>query len=467
MLERFIVNKDIKNSNKTIIFDAITNKFYNIDIHLGKLINKIQEDPNILSMNPELNDKINNFISTIDENDVIMIPEKMNYKKLNQVRIHVANKCNMACKYCYASGGTYGKEEGIMSTKKSKDVAKMLIKSYELIKEINFFGGEPFLNINAIEIICSEFLSEYNNKKIDYLPRFTVVTNGTILNNELINLINEYKIKIMVSLDSSIEEINDYCRIFRDGKGSFNIIDNNIKTMRKFTGEPSIIEATYTKLHYDNDISYLDIMKSNYERYGIKRNIIVKVSYTNNALVDYDENIYFNNININNIDGNTFEKRILLFLSDGLIDVKLIEFLAGLNTKKYYLNFCNAGIGQIAIDINGNIYPCQMFVDVNLSNKDFCMGNVNQGISKEYLEIIDELESINKSIEQCDNCNYKLTCRECLFDMNNNGLENTFKKCYENELRYAQSYRSLVKIIEKEENLKILLNQIKNLYKII
>ena len=112
--------------------------------------------------------------------------------------LNVANKCNLNCAYCYANGGVYSSSENLMNVQTAVDAVKLFAEYYHELKRIKFFGGEPFLNPDAIEATCEICKSLVKQNILRYMPDFDTVTNGTLLNQKLIDLIKTYNIAVTV-----------------------------------------------------------------------------------------------------------------------------------------------------------------------------------------------------------------------------------------------------------------------------
>lgn len=106
----------------------------------------------------------------------------------------------MRCEYCYAHGGNYRGERKIITIETATQFVRFCVENFSSISVIVFLGGEPFLNLKIIEFICSEFHRLKDENIITYLPDFGAVTNGTILNDNLIQLLKEYFLLLQLVL---------------------------------------------------------------------------------------------------------------------------------------------------------------------------------------------------------------------------------------------------------------------------
>jgi len=166
---------------------------------------------------------------------------------------YYSSLCNLSCRYCYADEGSYGNESTRknMSLETLQNTIKNILDIFPNgIKYIQFFGGEPLINksfmLNCIPIINGI----YESKKLT-LPLYTIVTNGTLINDEYIELFNNYFESVTISLDGE-RNINDHNRIYSDSEESvFDNVTESIKAMKErsfYLGT----EGTITRLHIQN-----------------------------------------------------------------------------------------------------------------------------------------------------------------------------------------------------------------------
>lgn len=90
-------------------------------------------------------------------------------RSVTRITIHVTNDCNLRCKYCYANGGNYHEEKGIMTKKTAEEFIEFMSSHFDYVGYIVFFGGEPFLNTHIIDYICRTITEQYKSKQIAYL----------------------------------------------------------------------------------------------------------------------------------------------------------------------------------------------------------------------------------------------------------------------------------------------------------
>ncbi|KYK31454.1 MAG: hypothetical protein AYK19_03665 [Theionarchaea archaeon DG-70-1] len=157
---------------------------------------------------------------------------------LQELVLEITQKCNLRCRYCVYSE-SYPGARGYNLTDMSEDTALKAIDLYfSLLKEgraynpyrepsIGFYGGEPLLNFELIKTCINYVMENYGD---DFNPYFVMTTNSTLLSEEIVTFLREYKCEIVLSIDGPREE-HDRNRVFPDGKGSFDIIMENVKSL--------------------------------------------------------------------------------------------------------------------------------------------------------------------------------------------------------------------------------------------
>ena len=151
----------------------------------------------------------------------------MDFKKRKTVVkalcLHIAHDCNLACRYCFAEEGEYHGRRALMSFEVGKKALDFLIANSgnRVNLEVDFFGGEPLMNWDVVKQLVEYGRSQEaaHNKKF----RFTLTTNGVLLNDEIMEFCNREMSNVVLSLDGR-KEVNDKMRPFRKGAGSYDII---------------------------------------------------------------------------------------------------------------------------------------------------------------------------------------------------------------------------------------------------
>lgn len=318
---------------------------------------------------------------------------------IKAICLHVAHSCNLRCKYCFAEEGSYNSDDkDIMSRETARQAIDFLIENSGDRKnlEVDFFGGEPLLNWDTVKETVKYGLErgQQTGKNL----RFTLTTNGVLLNDEVIDFSNKYMSNVVLSLDGR-PEVNDKMRITPKGKGSYDLIIEGFKKLAESREQKNYyVRGTYTSENLDffNDIvhmadlgfkelsmepvvtadnTYYEIRKENlpeiYEQYDKLAKEMLKRKKEGNPF-----NFYHYNVDLKG--GPCIVKRV---------------------------SGCGVGTEYVAITPDGDIYPCHQFV----GDKDYKLGNLDKGIENN--EILSQFLNCNVySHEECKECFAKLFC---------------------------------------------------------
>ncbi|MBP2115447.1 radical SAM/SPASM domain-containing protein [Paenibacillus silagei] len=321
---------------------------------------------------------------------------------LSKLTLIVTHNCNLNCNYCYAMGGDYGLPVGQMSKEEAIKIVEHFWNAFNGIKEIFFFGGEPLLAIDTIESLCIHLKNKVKERKIKELPLFTLISNGTRVNQRFALIAKKYCFDITISIDGP-KEIHNTNRKLKSGNGSFDKAIKGISILKKHN-IPFSIECTYTKEHIENSHTPLSIYKY-LQSFGPNKIIITeqldaKSEYVNNSSKeDYKNNLYNSAIEL-------FKHAIDECKSCGTLNhAGLHKSYDSLLNKPKGISqrFCGAGINNFAVNPTGETYPCHMFNN----QVSFSLGtfqNVDGPV-----EIIPKKEDY----EACSTCPVKSLCRSC------------------------------------------------------
>lgn len=324
------------------------------------------------------------------------------FDKVMNLQIKVSNTCNLACKYCYAAGGNYNKKDNLMSVDIAKNMCNKINDMFPNVEKISFFGGEPLLNIPVIDI----FTKELKNKNIIY----SLVTNGTKVDDSLLDILKNHNVKVVVSLDGT-KEMHDENRISKLGQGTFDLVDSNIKRIQKETDAIKMIEGVYSSTSY-NKMSKIELYQYLYDRYNV-RNIGLGEVYTNDPKMKLPKEYYDGLILTINEEIDFFISKVV---NKQFIPInKVNDIMIPIISKKPTIAFCGAGLASLFIEENGDIYPCQLFVN----DKIHYMGNMFGECSKLTSEVIRAQSIIKKNnikgnIDECRGCICKFWCFKCI-----------------------------------------------------
>jgi uncharacterized protein len=312
--------------------------------------------------------------------------------------LHIAHDCNLACKYCFASEGEYNGDRALMSLEVGKKALDFLVANSgnRVNLEVDFFGGEPTLNFDVVKGIVEygRSLEAPHNKKF----RFTLTTNGILLNDEMMEFANKEMSNVVLSIDGR-KEVNDKMRPMRGGQGSYDtIVPKYLKVAESRDQMNYYVRGTYTRnnLDFSEDVKHLadlgfeqisvePVVASPSDSYALRPEDIPTL------LSQYDE-----------LAKDIIERRKA---GKGINFFHFMIDLSGGPCVAKRLSGCGSGTEYLAITPWGDIYPCHQFV----GNEDFLMGNVDEGILR--TDIQDEFKTCNVyAKEKCKECFAKFYC---------------------------------------------------------
>lgn len=364
---------------------------------------------------------------------------------LKAICLHVAHDCNLACKYCFAGKGEYDGPKGLMSFETGKRALDFLVEKSGTRKnlEVDFFGGEPLLNWE----VCKK-LVEYGRsieKEHGKNFRFTLTTNGVLVNDEVIDFCNREMGNVVLSLDGR-KETHDRLRTTCNGKDSYDLIVDKFKKFANARNQADYyMRGTYT--HYNTDfskdiihmadlgfkeLSIEPVVSDPTEPYALKENDLPILKEQYEILADEMLRRYRNG------NGFTFY-HYMIDLNSGPCIVKRISG-------------CGVGTEYMAVTPSGELYPCHQFV----GDEKFLLGDIWKGVTN--TAILDEFKGCNVySHPECKDCFAKLYCSGgCAANAYHttgsvNGIYEFGCELHRKRIECA----IMLKVAEAEENLKV------------
>lgn len=312
--------------------------------------------------------------------------------------LHIAHDCNLACKYCFAEEGEYHGRRALMSFEVGKKALDFLVANSgnRVNLEVDFFGGEPLMNWQVVKdlVAYGRSLETPNKKKF----RFTLTTNGVLLNDEILEFANKEMANIVLSIDGR-KETHDMMRPFRGGQGSYDMIVPKFQKVAESRNQMDYyVRGTFTHNNLDfaadvmhladlgfKQISVEPVVAADTESYAIKESDIPQIK------AEYDKLAQM--IIQRRKNGQRFN--FFHFM---------IDLSGGPCVAKRLLG-CGSGTEYLAVTPWGDFYPCHQFV----GQEQFLMGNVFEGITKP--EIRDEFKCCNVyAKDKCKKCFAKFYC---------------------------------------------------------
>lgn len=359
------------------------------------------------------------FISKKYEENKSLI--KTNY--LSKLEIILNNKCNLACKYCYANGGDYYQEENSINPEKIGDlISKIIPEHFDKVGTVMFFGGEPLLSFKAIVQTVQKFNFLYKHGFIKINPKYTIVTNGTLITNEIAKFLRENNFSVTISIDG-YRYIHNILRPYKSGKGSFEKVNDSILLLRKYNVNIQLLEVTYTSLHHSNNISKKGIESFLKNKYGD-----IKI-FISDCIGDSEYAFSADFIKEKEIK---YEKQIKLATLRAILD------------KRYKRNYCDAGVESFAITPFGKIIPCHFFMGYN----EYTIGDLNKDniFNSNYDQLEDLFNNLkNNYISYCSNCWIRDMCSECPASLLIYNKEKLLKQCDKKRSNRESIIRELIR----------------------
>ena len=346
-------------------------------------------------------------IKYLEDNKKLFTPDvyenmAFDFKNRNTVLkamcLHVAHTCNLNCEYCFASQGKYHGERALMDFETGKKALDFLIANsgtrHNL--EVDFFGGEPLMNWDVVKklVAYAREQEKIHNKNF----RFTLTTNGMLIDDEVIEFSNKEMSNVVLSLDGR-KEIHDRLRKDYAGNGSYDVILPKFKEFVKRRGNKSYyMRGTFTHANTDftNDIFHMADMGFT----ELSMEPVVCAPTDPAALTEKDLPVLFEQYEI-------LAKEMLKRQKEGrpftfyhyMLDLKhgpcIYKRISG----------CGSGTEYVAVTPSGDIYPCHQFV----GDKKYLLGNLDDGITN--TEVQNEFKLCNAYARpDCADCWAKLYC---------------------------------------------------------
>ncbi|MCR5002610.1 MAG: thioether cross-link-forming SCIFF peptide maturase [Lachnospiraceae bacterium] len=327
----------------------------------------------------------------------------MDFKKRKTVVkalcLHIAHDCNLACRYCFAKEGEYNQSKReLMSYEVGKRALDFLVENsgsrHNL--EVDFFGGEPLMNFDVVRKLVEygRSIEEEKNKKF----RFTLTTNGVLLNDDILDFANKEMGNLVLSIDGR-KEVHDRMRPFRGGQGSYDSIVEKFKHAADSRDQMNYyVRGTFTRnnLDFSEDVKHLADL--GFEQISVEP--VVAEDCQDYAIKEEDVPFILEQYDI--------LARDLLERKKNGKPVNFFHFMIDLEggpcvAKR--LSGCGSGTEYLSVTPTGDLYPCHQFV----GHDSFKLGDIYTGITNK--EIQDEFKLCNVyAKEKCRDCFARFYC---------------------------------------------------------
>lgn len=312
--------------------------------------------------------------------------------------LHVAHTCNLNCAYCFASQGKYNGERAVMSFEVGKQALDFLVKHsgrrHNL--EVDFFGGEPLMNFQVVKDLVAYARSIEKEAGKNF--RFTLTTNGMLIDDEVIDFANREMSNVVLSLDGR-KEVHDRYRVDYAGNGSWErIVPKFQKLVRERGGRNYYMRGTFTHHNPDFLQDIRQMLDLGFTELSMEPVVCAPDDPT--ALTEEDRRIVLDQ----------YEKLAELMLErerEGrpfTFYHYMIDLSGGPCIYKR-ISGCGSGTEYMAVTPWGDLYPCHQFV----GDEHFRLGDIWHGLDNP--EVQKEFASCNVYAKpECRDCWAKLYC---------------------------------------------------------
>ena len=306
--------------------------------------------------------------------------------------LHIAHDCNLACRYCFAEEGEYHGRRALMSFEVGKKALDFLVANSgnRVNLEVDFFGGEPLMNWDVVKelVLYGRSLEKEHNKRF----RFTMTTNGLLLDEEKLTFINQEMGNLVLSLDGR-KEVHDRMRPHRGGQGSYDeIVPKFLHAAESRDQMNYYVRGTFTRYNLDFAEDVLHVADLGFQQISVEP-----------VVADADEDYAIREEDVPAIE-REYDR-----LAEALLErrragkpVNFFHFMIDLEggpcvAKR--LSGCGSGCEYLAVTPWGDFYPCHQFV----GQEEFLMGNVDTGIVRP--EVRQQFQDCNVyTKEKCKDC---------------------------------------------------------------
>ncbi len=312
--------------------------------------------------------------------------------------LHVAHTCNLTCSYCFAAQGKYNGDRGLMSFEVGKRALDFLVEhsGKRVNLEVDFFGGEPLMNFDVVKQIVAYARSIEKEKHKNF--RFTLTTNGMLIDDDVIDFANKEMSNVVLSLDGR-KEINDRLRVDYKGRGSYDVIVPKFQKLVKARGGKNYyMRGTFTHANPDftNDVFHMaDLGFTELSMEPVVGNPEDEASLTPEDIEIVKEQY---EILAKDMLRREREGKPITFYHY-MLDLKggpcIYKRISG----------CGVGTEYMAVTPWGDLYPCHQFV----GDEKYKLGDIFNGINNQALR--DDFRSCNAyAREECRDCWAQLYC---------------------------------------------------------
>lgn len=431
--------KKISNGEKALIYDAKTGKGLKLDAGALKVVEMFSQGISEKEIKqkfnaPELDALLENLMQKklILSNkeqaptpDFSITEEKLKGSIVRHLRLNVTEKCNLDCSYCFERESNVYTKRRVMDwevAKKAIDEFISLVSDHKQERvDIRFFGGEPLLNWKLVKQ-CLDYSREKmpSNIKVAYLLN----TNGTLINEEIAKTLHQFGVHTALSIDG-VGEYHDKARMYKNGQGSFAVIDRNIDLLIENQCEfgCAVVCADHNLPHLNKLIDYLKKKQDETKhRMNVNFSLVKMVKEDENSLsVEKKVDYLLNAVKYAQENDVRCNGGLTHFVFRRLIRGSVGSFCAGIG-------------GEVSVDPEGNIFSC-----CSLEAKLGTLDNLRAVFkTKEYSELLSRRPG---NIRQCKGCEIEGLCAGgCLADVvwSSGGIHGDYPSCEQQKLVFRK-----------------------------
>lgn len=392
---------DINSGSVHVVDDIIYDM---VDLYENKTLEQVVDKLKVKYDEDQIKEAYSEM-DALKENDLLFSPAvdttDFKYNEEGVVKalcLHVAHDCNLRCNYCFASQGDFNGERVRMPLEVGKKALDLLVEKSGNRRnlEVDFFGGEPLMNFEVVKdlVAYGRSIEDKHNKHF----RFTITTNGVLLDDENMKFMNENMDNVVLSLDGR-KEVNDNMRPAINGSGSFDLITPKFLDFIKMRGDKDYyVRGTFTSenLDFSKDVMFMNEL--GFDSLSVepvvtdpKEEYALLEEHLDTIMEEYEKLSKEFIEKHKKGEGFTFF-HFMIDLTQGPCFIKRV---AG----------CGAGVEYLAVTPEGDLFPCHQFV----GQDEFKIGTLDSGIDN--AKLVDEFRNANVfTKEGCSDCWAKFYC---------------------------------------------------------
>jgi uncharacterized protein len=331
-------------------------------------------------------------------------------RKIEKITLQLTQNCNLRCKYCVYSNSKTSRQRSHTRKKMSLETAK---KSIDFLwnhsvdsrrVNVGFYGGEPLLEFEMMQKIVEYSKRQFIGKELS----FSITTNGTLLNDEIIHYFEDFDIPIIISLDG-IKEVHNKNRIFSNGKGTYDAIITNIQRIKQIAPKLAKNMQVNMVINPENDYDCFNLVCLEGKELD---KLVISAS-----IVDYDYEDKLTTYSEDYITKSEYQNFLALLERMNRVNAKNVsplsinsmssiwdkcekmQLITGLCKTDTPSGPCIPGQFRLFVDVTGRFFPCER---VSEKSRAMCIGNLEDGFDK--CSINKQLNIGKLTEDLCKNC---------------------------------------------------------------